>query len=68
LNSIIPNESTDLSSRRGSLKQELSDAKAVLEELFSLLEEYGPAWYTEEHHQRIVTALLASGRESGTDT
>jgi hypothetical protein len=29
----------------------------VLEELFNLLEEYGPTWYTEEHHNRVVAAL-----------
>ena len=38
------------------------DAKTVLEELFVLLEDYGPAWYTEEHHNRAVNALL--GREN----
>jgi hypothetical protein len=34
------------------------DAKTVLEELFVLLEDYGPAWYTEEHHNRALNALL----------
>jgi hypothetical protein len=33
----------------------------VLEELFTLLEDYAPAWYTEEHHNRAVAALV--GRE-----
>jgi hypothetical protein len=32
--------------------------KAALEELFELLEEYGPIWYTEEHHNRALSALL----------
>ena len=32
--------------------------KAALEELFALLEEYGPAWYTEEHHHRALNALM----------
>lgn len=32
--------------------------KVILEELFELLEEYGPAWYTEDHHRRAVAALL----------
>ena len=32
--------------------------RAVLEEVFELLEDYAPAWYTEEHHNRIVEALL----------
>lgn len=32
--------------------------KHTLEELFELLEEYAPAWYTEEHHNHAVAALL----------
>ena len=39
-----------------------SDVTAVLEELFVLLEDYSPAWYTQEHHDRAVHALL--GREN----
>jgi len=26
-------------------------------ESFELLEEYGPIWYTEQHHQRALTAF-----------
>lgn len=33
---------------------------AVLQELFDLLEDYAPMWYTEEMHNRAVSAL--SGR------
>ena len=33
----------------------------VLKELFLLLEEFGPRWYTEEHHNRALAALR-SGR------
>jgi hypothetical protein len=29
----------------------------VLSELFELLEEYGPAWYSEEHHKRVRAVL-----------
>lgn len=29
----------------------------VFEQLFSLLEEYAPAWYTEEQHNRALAAL-----------
>lgn len=36
--------------------------RIVLEELFELLEDYGPSWYTEEHHNRAIAALLS--RES----
>ena len=34
------------------------DARTVLEELFVLLEDYAPVWYTEEHHKRAIDALL----------
>jgi hypothetical protein len=45
-----------------SQQQRSVTAKAVLEELFELLEDYGPSWYTEEHHNRIIAALL--GRDN----
>ena len=32
--------------------------RTVLEEVFQLLEDYGPLWYTEKHHDRILAALL----------
>jgi hypothetical protein len=32
--------------------------REVLEELFQLLEDYAPTWYTEKHHNRAVAALL----------
>lgn len=32
----------------------------VLSELRNLLEDYSPAWYTEEHHRRVELALHAS--------
>jgi hypothetical protein len=35
----------------------------VLEELYLLLEDYAPAWYTEFHHER-AKAVLASMRKS----
>ena len=30
---------------------------AVLREIFNLLEQHAPAWYTEQHHDRAVVAL-----------
>lgn len=33
-------------------------AREVLEELFLLLEDYAPVWYTEQHHNRAVAALM----------
>jgi len=35
---------------------------AALEELFELLEEYAPTWYTEAHHNHAIAAL--TGRTS----
>lgn len=32
-------------------------ASEVLAELVELLEEYAPSWYTEEQHNRAMTAL-----------
>lgn len=30
----------------------------ALRELYLLLEDYAPVWYTEEHHKRALNALL----------
>ncbi len=32
--------------------------RMALEEVFELLEDYAPLWYTQEHHDRILSALL----------
>ena len=34
-----------------------ADAQAILRELFELLEDYAPMWYTEELHNRAASAL-----------
>ena len=36
---------------------EASDPKSVLQELFVLLEDYGPVWYTAKLRRHIVSAL-----------
>ncbi len=36
------------------------DPATVLRELFELLEDYSPIWYTEQHHDRAVAALNGS--------
>jgi hypothetical protein len=36
-----------------------SDVVEVYNEMFSLLEEYAPSWYTEELHDRAVAGLHA---------
>jgi hypothetical protein len=35
----------------------LVNTRVMLEELFDLLEEYGPSWYTVEHHNRTAAVL-----------
>ena len=42
-------------SRRGS--QQSNSTKQVLTELFTLLEEYAPVWYSEDLHNRVVASL-----------
>ena len=34
-----------------------SDPRSMLRELFELLQDYAPIWYTEELHNRTATAL-----------
>ena len=45
------------SDRVGQEQEQTLDA---LRTLFDLLEEYAPAWYTEEHHRKALSALEAS--------
>jgi len=40
--------------------QEHEQALDALKMLFDLLEEYAPAWYSEEHHRQALSALEAS--------
>ncbi len=37
-------------------------AKNTLKDLYLLLEDYAPAWYTEELHERTEAALLGLGK------
>ena len=43
--------------RRGPAPLSILDPMTVLRELFELLEDYSPVWYTEENHNRAVAAL-----------
>ena len=43
--------------KSAALRIELAGAGEVLRELFNLLEQYAPTWYTEEHHNRAAAAL-----------
>ena len=40
-----------------NLKTEQPSRTDALEDLYDLLEEYAPAWYTEEHRERAQAAL-----------
>jgi len=55
--------------KSAALRIELAGAAEVLRELFNLLEQYAPTWYTEEHHNRAVAALrvLEESRRVGKD-
>jgi hypothetical protein len=39
-------------------------ARSALKELFELLEEYAPMWYTEEHRRLAVAALGKSAEDA----
>ena len=39
-----------------------SDPQPVLLEIFDLLEDYGPIWYTAELRRRIISALVQCER------
>ena len=38
-------------------KLELARVKDALTELYELLEDYAPTWYTEQHHKKAASAL-----------
>jgi len=46
-------------SERQRQTQSPSEAEVLLE-LFNLLEQYAPVWYTEEHHNRALAARRSS--------
>lgn len=43
--------------KSNAFQRESAYIAEVFRELFNLLEEYAPVWYTEEHHKRAVAAL-----------
>ena len=44
---------------------QLTSIAEVFRELFNLLEQYAPVWYTEEHHNSAVAALCVPEDASG---
>jgi hypothetical protein len=43
-----------LHEKSDALQPQLASVIEAFRELFNLLEEYAPPWYTEEHHNRAV--------------
>jgi len=48
---------TQPSQEQAQLESQLRTLAAALLELYALLEEYAPTWYTEQHHNRAEAAL-----------
>jgi hypothetical protein len=42
---------------REELERHVSRLRNALQELYTLLEAYAPAWYTEREHEKVVSAL-----------
>jgi hypothetical protein len=60
LNPPQPPESTQSrqhSSEVPDAKVQLARATDALAELYQLLEDYAPAWYSERHHKKAESAL-----------
>jgi hypothetical protein len=57
-----PAKSDLLTSRQPSESSVSETAQAVLAEMFELLEEYGPLWYTEDLHTRAARVLAQLGK------
>jgi hypothetical protein len=52
----------EISNHRKHLQS--ANERELLAELFELLEDYSPSWYTEAHHDRIVAALSACSKRN----
>jgi hypothetical protein len=39
-------------------EEQAINSRAMLQELYVLLEDYAPVWYTQEHHDRAIRVLL----------
>ena len=44
---------------KSALEAESGYVEEVFRELFNLLEQYAPVWYTEDHHNRALAAVRA---------
>jgi hypothetical protein len=50
-------EATHSSRRQDDSASERTNLIEALSDLHNLLEQYAPAWYTEEHHRKAESAL-----------
>jgi hypothetical protein len=50
-------ERWDQSESKHTTTEKAPSVRTVLEEMFELLEDYAPIWYTEQLHDRILAAL-----------
>lgn len=41
------------------------EAAAILTELYNILEDYAPTWYTEDHHDALKCAIEKMNRIGG---
>jgi hypothetical protein len=46
------------------IRENQKQTRDALETLFELLEEYAPAWYTEEHRQQALAALATTAERT----
>ncbi len=49
---------TKINGKSGFNQTAAANFIAVLQELFDLLEDYGPTWYTQEAHDRAFQVLM----------
>lgn len=57
LNSKNSPDSSELLSYKSETELDRTRLVDLLAELQDLLEQYAPAWYTEEHHEKAIAAL-----------
>lgn len=57
-----PHMSTNLAAGRSRTTKNEPDCADVLADLYGLLEDYAPQWYTEQLHERTARVLRTVGR------
>lgn len=61
-----PEVDYEIRTRLGRTRTSTSgDPRAILEELFNLLEDYSPVWYTEAHRTRALSVLFPTRASAG---